>query len=74
MNRKLDTLLELMRAERWEDAIRFAAKFPRLGDEKAAITRAKDCLNNPRFYVELGVDVPKAIEAGKSALVARYVR
>lgn len=74
MTRKIDTLLALMRNEQWEDALRFAAKFPRLGAEKLAITRAKDCLNNPRFYVELGIDIPAAIEAGKSALIARYLR
>lgn len=74
MTRKIDTLLAFMRNEQWEDAIRFAARFPRLGMEKPAITRAKDCLNNPRFYSELGMDIPAAIEAGKSALIARYVR
>lgn len=73
MQKKIDTLRAMMKANDWESAIKFAAKFPRLGESKTAITRAKDCLNNPKFYIQMGFDVNQAIKAGKSALISRYI-
>lgn len=72
MQKKLDTLREMAMNGKWHEAIKFAAKFPRLGNEKIAITRAKDCIVNPRFYESLGYDIEATIELGIVALKARY--
>lgn len=72
MQTKLSKLIAMMKAGEWDAAIRFAAKFPDLGDEKANITRAKDALLNPRFYEQLGRNVPELIAEGRAALLRRY--
>lgn len=69
---KLSILLDHMNAGRWPDALSIAAKFPDLGEHKAVITRAHGCITNPRFFGQIGVDCPAAIESGKAALVQRY--
>ena len=56
----------------WHEAIKVAAKFPRLGDEKKAITRAKDCIVNPRFYESMGFDVKAEIQLGIIAIRKKY--
>ncbi|MFZ3192803.1 MAG: hypothetical protein WA154_06320 [Moraxellaceae bacterium] len=70
--KKIDTLRDFMQQESWPQALSLAAKFPRLGNEKAAIVRAHECLVNPSFYRQLGVDTEQAIQAGIAALKARY--
>ena len=70
--KKIDTLRSLMRNESWSQALSLAAKFPRLGNEKAAIVRAHECVVNPSFYRQLGVDTDQAIQAGIAALKDRY--
>jgi hypothetical protein len=72
MRLKIDILRELMAENKWNDAIKFAAKFHDLGSEKAAITRAKDALNNPEFYRQLKKDPSALIEEGRFALLRRY--
>jgi len=72
MERKIDTLRAMMREGLWHDAIRFAAKFPRLGNEKVAITRAKDCIVNPRFYESMGRNIEEEIHLGIIALNNRF--
>lgn len=72
MQTKLSKLVAMMKSEDWNSAIRFAAKFPDLGEEKAHITRAKDALLNPRFYEQLGRNVPELIQEGRAALMRRY--
>lgn len=69
---KLSFVREAMAAQDWHKAISLAAKFPDLGEQKAAITRAHGCITNPRFFAQLGVNCAEAIEAGKAALIARY--
>lgn len=69
---KLSIVREHMAAGRWQEAIRLAAKFPDLGTQKEAITRAHGCYSNPRFFTQLGIDCDAAKEAGKQALIARY--
>lgn len=56
----------------WAEALGVAAKFPDLGADKAAITRAHGCITNPRFFAQLGIDCAAAVEAGKRALRSRY--
>lgn len=70
--KKIDILRGHMQAGRWDDAIRLAAKFPRLGEHKVAITRAADAINHPDFHRQLGRDIQQLVEAGKAALIARY--
>lgn len=62
----------MMQSEQWEQAIKFAAKFHDLGEEKAHITRAKDAILNPGFYQQMGRNVPSLIQEGRAALVRRY--
>jgi len=47
--RKLDILRQRMAAGDWSAALSLAAKFPRLGEHKAAITRAHGAIMNPGF-------------------------
>jgi hypothetical protein len=53
-------------------ALRMAAKFPRLGAEKEAITRGWEASRNPAFYRQLGRDPETLIHDGLEALVAKY--
>lgn len=69
---KIDTLRNLMNAGDWPAAVRFAAKFPRLGAERDAILRAKDALNNPEFYRQIGQYPDSLFEAGVQALTLRF--
>lgn len=71
--KKIDQLRELMSQEQWEKALALAAKFPRLGAEKAVIIRAHECYAHPRFYAQLGIDLAAAKEAGKHALQHKYM-
>ena len=70
--KNIDILRGLMAGGKWQEAIKYAAKFPRLGAEKDAILKARDCINNPRFYVQLGQNIEANIEAGRQALIAKY--
>ena len=38
--KKIDTLRQLMQQNEWQKALSLAAKFPRLGAEKAVITHS----------------------------------
>lgn len=72
METKLSKLITAAQAGDWAGALRIAARFPQLGEHKRAIVTAHECLVNPRFYVQLGMDPAAAVEAGKVALRARY--
>lgn len=72
MKKKIDIVKMHAANGNWHAAIKVAAKFPRLGKEKEAITRAKDCIVNPRFYESLGFDVEKEINLGIAALRSKY--
>jgi len=56
----------------YKDALRIAAKFPQLGDERKAITLASECFTNPRFYQQVGVNIDQAINDGVKALAGKY--
>jgi len=70
--RKLDAVLAAMHADNWFEAIRLAAKFPRLGVQEKTIMRAHEAITRPAFQRQLGRDPEQLIEAGKVALVERY--
>lgn len=56
----------------YKDALRIAAKFPQLGNERKAITLASECFTNPRFYQQVGVNIDQAINDGVKALAGKY--
>ncbi len=56
----------------WYGCLRIIARFPVLGVQKAAITRAWSALQRPEFYEELGINVPDAWAAAITAICERY--
>lgn len=69
---KLSIVREHMTAGRWQEALRIAARFPQLGEHKAAIVAAHEAYAHPGFYVQLGRDLDSLKEAGKRALISRF--
>lgn len=70
--KKIETLRAFMAAGDWRSALRLAASFARLGDEKLAITRAWEASQRPQFYRAIGRDPQALIDAGVAALRRRY--
>ena len=69
---KIAQLRAAMRSDDWQLALRIAARFPRLGEHRAAIVRAHEAYTNPRLYRQLGYDIEKLKADGRRALIARY--
>lgn len=61
-----------MRAGEWQEAIRVAARFPRLDHHRSAILDAHGAYTNARFLVQLGKDIDGLKEAGRLALLDRF--
>ncbi|WP_175689684.1 hypothetical protein [Burkholderia anthina] len=72
MKTKISIVREHMAAGRWQEAIRIAARFPKLGAERAAILDAHGAYTNPRFFAQIGKDVETLKQAGQRALVLKY--
>ncbi len=72
MQLKIETLREHIQGGRRVEAIKFAAKFPRLGAGRNAILSAKDAIQNPDFYRQLKKDPEAVIQAGWQALLLQY--
>lgn len=72
METKLSQLIAMMNAGHWDEALKFAGKFPSLGEEKRAITRAREALIRPEFFRALGRDVDAIIAEGREALIRKY--
>lgn len=72
METKVSVVRERMAAGDWPKAIALAAKFPRLGEHRDAITRAHMAITNPAFVRGIRKDPDALIEAGKAALIDRY--
>ena len=70
--KKIDILRDLMKSEKWKEALSLAAKFPRLGAEKAVIVRGHECLVNPAFYKQLGINTDNAVNDAITALKTKY--
>lgn len=70
--KKIDQLRALIAAGDLDAAIRFAAKFPRLGEHKRAIMTAASAMLNPGFYAQMGKDPEQIIAAGRAAILERY--
>lgn len=71
-NTKASAVRALMAAGSWQEAIRLAARFPRLDVHRAAILDAHAAYTNPRFMVQIGKDIEALKDQGKAALVDRF--
>jgi len=71
-NTKLQEIRDFMEKGEWENAIKMAASFQRLGPQKEAIKAASDSLTNPNFYKQLGLDPDLLLKAGIEALKQRF--
>lgn len=69
---KASVVRELMAEDRWQEAIRIAARFPRLDQHRDAILGAHGAYTNPRFFAQLGRDLDAMKAAGRSALLERF--
>lgn len=69
---KLARLRAALAKGREIEALRIAAKFPILGDDKADITRGWAAYQAPGFYREIGRDPAKLVQLGVDAVRARY--
>ncbi len=70
--RKLDAVLDAMRADDWPRAACLAAKFQDLGDERDAILSGREAVLRPEFQRQLKRDPAALLEAARAALVRRY--
>lgn len=74
MQKKIDKLHALMDAGDWPAAIKFASRFPRLGEHEKAIRQASSAMLSPGMYRGMGRDPAELISAGKQAIIDRYPR
>jgi hypothetical protein len=72
METKLSAVKRHMQAGEWQEAIRLAARFPRLDRHRDAILSAHSAYTNPRFVVQLGKDLDALKDAGRAALIDRF--
>jgi hypothetical protein len=56
----------------WRNAIRVAARLPRLDKHREAVLDAQGAYTNPGFYAQIGKDAATLIEAGAAALRERF--
>lgn len=57
MDSKLSLVRLHMQSGDWQAAVRLAARFPRLGDQRNAILDAHSAYTNPRFMQQIGKDL-----------------
>jgi hypothetical protein len=69
---KLARVRQAMAAEDWELAIALASKLRSLGKHQMEIDRAKDFLNHPAMYEQLGYKRTEVIEAAIAALKNKF--
>ena len=72
METKLSVVKRHMRAGEWQEAIRLAARFPRLDVHRNAVLDAHGAYTNPRFFVQIGRDLDALKDAGQRALLDRF--
>ncbi|MGN0398791.1 MAG: hypothetical protein ACI4EO_01570 [Blautia sp.] len=74
MVRKSDIVRELVKQKNYRKALSIAKKFV-LGitkEEQKTMVRAHECMINPRFYEQLGIDTGEAIKEGVAVLERIY--
>ena len=69
---KLSQLRAAYQAGDYVGALRIAARFPNLGEDRNAILTAWGAIQNPCMYAQMGRDVDALIAAGREALIQRY--
>ncbi len=69
---KLAGVRQAMAAGDWEQAIKLASKLRSLGKHQKEIDRAKDLLNHPTMYEQLGYDREEVIAAAVAALKDKF--
>lgn len=69
---KTSIILGHMAAGDLRNAIRVAARLPRLDKHRCAILDAQGAYENPGFYAQIGKDAATLIEAGTAALRERF--
>lgn len=72
METKLSKLKAAAEQGNWQEALRIAARFPRLGAHGPAIKRAHEAHTNGHFYRQIGKDPEVLIQSGIDALKERY--
>jgi hypothetical protein len=70
---KKDQIVRLLKTSEERKALAMAAKFPDLGEHKAAITKGNNAAKNPDFYRQIKQDPDALVAAGVAALKARYL-
>lgn len=71
---KLAKVREAMANGDWDTAIKLEAKFADLGEHKKVIQRARDAINNPGFYAQMGFDLDALKKQAIKALKERHSR
>lgn len=74
MVKKSDMVRELVKNQQYRKALAIAKKFV-LGispEDRTKMIRAHECMTNPRFYEQLGVDIGQAISDGEAVLKRIY--
>jgi len=70
---KLEELKQLIETNQYDKAIKMAAKFPRLGEERNAILSASSALLSPETYRAMGKDPETVIQDGITAIINKYL-
>ena len=74
MTKKTDLVKEAIRNSNWKEALKIAKGFRinvTAGD-RDKMTRAYECIVHPRFYEQIGTNIPDAIEQGKKVVARLY--
>lgn len=72
MQTKISIIRELWTKGDKISALKIAAKFPQLGEEKRDITTAWAAVTNPSFYKQINKDPEDLIETGLDAMQEKY--
>lgn len=70
MIKKSDIVREAVKKQDWKKALQIAKDF-RIGvtpEQRSKMARAYECIVHPDFYRQIGVDIPDAIEQGKTVV------
>ena len=69
---KSEMLREAIRNEKWKEALKIAKGFHInvTAEERDKMSKAYECIVHPDFYKQIGTDIPKTIEEGKSVLLS----
>jgi hypothetical protein len=69
---KLAKIRQAMSEDRWDDALRLAARFQRLGEHDEPIRRGAEAVIRPDFYRQIGQDPELLKLKGIEALKGRF--